>query len=48
MESKKTGYCFECDKHFVINEDDTSNHVDEDGEIDHEEDAHHVPFQLGR
>jgi hypothetical protein len=47
-EKKRTGFCFECDKNFVINADETANHVDEDGEIDYEEDAHHVPFQIGR
>jgi hypothetical protein len=46
---KLTGYCFECDKHFIINEDGTAQHVKDDGiEIDYDEDEDHVPYQIGR
>ena len=46
---KLTGYCFECDKNFIINEDGTAQHVKDDGvEIDYDEDEDHVPYQIGR
>jgi hypothetical protein len=46
---RMTGLCFECDKRFIINEDDTAQHLMDDGvEIDYDEDEDHVPYQIGR
>lgn len=42
------GFCFLCDKRFIINPDGTTNHTDDDGNVDHDEDADHVPYQIGR
>jgi hypothetical protein len=36
-----------CDKSFIINGDGTSNHLDEAGEVDYDEDADHVPYRIG-
>ena len=39
--------CFICDKSFIINHDGTSNHLDEQGELDFDEDEDHVPYRIG-
>ena len=38
--------CHECGQSFKVDDNDIANHVDEDGEIDHDADADHVPFAL--
>lgn len=39
-------YCHECGQEFIIDENGIANHVDEDGNIDHDADGNHVPFSL--
>ena len=35
-------YCFECGNEMVVNDDGTTNHVNDDGEIDYDLDFDHV------
>lgn len=35
-------YCYECGEAMEIDSNGIANHVDEDGNIDHERDADHV------
>ena len=44
----KSGNCYVCDMKFIINDDETTNHVTKDDEIDYDQDRDHVAFQLGR
>ena len=37
-------YCHECGQEFIISESGIATHVDEQGFIDHDADADHVPF----
>lgn len=36
--------CDECGDPFITNDDGTTNHLDEDGLINYDQDLHHVPF----
>jgi hypothetical protein len=37
-------HCFQCGALMLVNEDGTTNHLNNDGEIDHDADADHVPY----
>jgi hypothetical protein len=47
MNEENSASCFICDKSFIINNDGTTNHLNEDGDVDHDEDANHVPYLIG-
>jgi hypothetical protein len=39
--------CHQCGKNFFIDaETQTAHHIDEEGDIDHDADADHVPYSL--
>ena len=38
--------CDECEQEFQIDGAGIAQHVTEDGDIDHDQDAHHVPYEL--
>lgn len=45
-EEVDTHCCFVCDKSFITNDDGTTNHLNDDAEVDHDEDANHVPYRI--
>lgn len=38
--------CHECGQKFQIDDNGIANHINDDGEVDHDKDAEHVPFSL--
>ncbi len=42
----ETQDCHVCGEPFRIDNDGIANHVDEDGDIDYDADADHVPYSL--
>jgi hypothetical protein len=42
----RTRPCFVCDKDFFTTDEGVSFHLDEAGDVDHDEDADHVPYMI--
>lgn len=44
MNERRT-FCFECGGRMIVNDNGTTHHVNDDGEIDYDKDAAHVAYE---